>query len=209
MHGVQYERNDIMIKDPYQVLGVSPTDDDETIKRAYRELARKYHPDNYAQDNPLADLANEKMQEINEAYDMIKDMRAGKGGGASFTEVRQMINRGRFAEAAKELEGTPEHLRSAEWHFLMSIIHMRRGWTNDAMNELNTACNMDPDNREYQQMRENFQARARGYGGAYYGPQGGRPQQQAGGCSTCDMCQGLICADCCCECMGGDLISCC
>ena len=58
------------MKDPYSVLGVSPNATDDEIKKAYREQARKYHPDNYA-DNPLADLAGEKMKEINEAYDDI------------------------------------------------------------------------------------------------------------------------------------------
>ena len=66
--------------DPYKVLGVSPTDSDDTIKRAYRDLARKYHPDNYI-NNPLADLAKEKMQEINDAYDSI--MKQSQGGGSS------------------------------------------------------------------------------------------------------------------------------
>ena len=64
------------MKDPYSVLGVSQSASDDEIKKAYRELARKYHPDNY-QNNPLADLAEEKMKEINEAYDAITKQRAG------------------------------------------------------------------------------------------------------------------------------------
>ena len=64
------------MNDPYSVLGVSPSASDEEIKKVYRDLARKYHPDNY-QDNPLADLAQEKMKAINEAYDTITRARAG------------------------------------------------------------------------------------------------------------------------------------
>ena len=67
------------MKDPYSVLGVSQSASDDEIKKAYRELARKYHPDNY-QNNPLADLAEEKMKEINEAYDAITKQRTGGGG---------------------------------------------------------------------------------------------------------------------------------
>ena len=64
------------MNDPYSILGVSPGASDEEVKKAYRELARKYHPDNY-QDNPLADLAEEKMKEINEAYEQITRQREG------------------------------------------------------------------------------------------------------------------------------------
>ena len=53
------------MNDPYQILNIPPTATDEEVKRAYRDLARKYHPDNY-HDNPLADLAQEKMKEIND-----------------------------------------------------------------------------------------------------------------------------------------------
>ena len=69
--------------DPYTVLGVKPDASDEEVKRAYRELARKYHPDNY-QNNPLADLAEEKMKEINEAYDQITKQRAGGGSSGGY-----------------------------------------------------------------------------------------------------------------------------
>ena len=71
------------MKDPYQVLGVPQSATDEEIKTAYRNLARKYHPDKY-RDSDLADLAGEKMKEINEAYDEIKKQRAaGSGTGAA------------------------------------------------------------------------------------------------------------------------------
>lgn len=66
--------------DPYQVLGVSPNASDDEVKRAYRELSRKYHPDTYA-DNPLSDLAEEKFKEVQEAYRQIMDMRSGNGNG--------------------------------------------------------------------------------------------------------------------------------
>ena len=71
------------MNNPYEVLGVSETATDEEVKAAYRNLAKKYHPDNYT-DSPLADVAEQKMKEINEAYDMINQMRQkGKGTGST------------------------------------------------------------------------------------------------------------------------------
>ncbi|MCQ2430408.1 MAG: J domain-containing protein [Clostridia bacterium] len=70
------------MRDPYEILGVSPTATDDEVRTAYRDLARKYHPDKY-RDSDLADLAEEKMKEINEAYDTVKKQRAqGTSGSA-------------------------------------------------------------------------------------------------------------------------------
>ena len=75
------------MSDPYLVLGIKPSASDEEVKQAYREMVKKYHPDSY-QDNPLSDLAEEKMKEVNEAYDAIVRMRSGGqgyGGGQSYS----------------------------------------------------------------------------------------------------------------------------
>ena len=214
------------MKDPYSILGVSPGASDEEVKNAYRNLARRYHPDNYDDNNPLKDLAKDKMQEINAAYDEIQRDRTsstsssssysnssynygytqGNSSSGIYTTIRQKINERKYREAEELLSSVGEFDRTADWHFLESLVLMQRGYVNDAMRELETACQMDPTNMEYQQAKQMFNQRAAGYGRTYYG---GSSNYNQGGCSSCDVCQGLICADCCCECLGGDLISCC
>ncbi|MBQ4324828.1 MAG: DnaJ domain-containing protein [Clostridia bacterium] len=195
-----------MTKNPYEVLGVSPLATDEEIKDAYRALARKYHPDNYAADPAMAELAEEKMKEINLAYDAIMDARGG-GGGVDYAQLRAMLSQNKFAEVERILDGIDTASRGAEWHFLRSICYDRRGRVNDAMNELNIACNMDPSNDEYVRSRNVYAQRAGAYGSAYRQNTYGQPASSSN--DACNCCSQLIIADCCCECMGGDLISCC
>ena len=214
------------MSDPYKVLGVSPNATDEEVKTAYRDFAKKYHPDNYA-DSPLADLAGEKMKEINEAYDQIMNQRRqgtrgyentagtggaysgggysyGYGGGTSFADVRSLIMTGRIADAEQILNGVPQASRDAEWYFLKGTVLYKRGWLEEASNHFSRAAQMDPGNAEYRAaMNQVMNQRQGNYGG--YNPN----MRTVGGCSPCDVCSNLICADCCCECMGGDLIPCC
>jgi DnaJ-class molecular chaperone len=203
--------------DPYKVLGVSPDASDEEIKKAYRQLARKYHPDKY-RDSDLADLASEKMKEVNAAYEEIKKMRenggssgstgysgsygGSTGGDSAFAEIRRMINTGNVGRAEQMLYSTAESMRNAEWNFLMGCVKARRGNYVDAQRFFDIACSMDPYNQEYRTAQNELRNRASGYGGGYR-------TTNSGGCSGCDVCSGLMCADCCCECCGGDLISCC
>ncbi len=206
------------MKNPYEVLGVSANATDDEVKAAYRELARKYHPDNYG-DNPLSDLAEEKMQEINEAYDAIIRMRrqggssagnagyangnAGYNSGSSrYSDIRNLIRLGRTIDAETLLDGIPAPSRDAEWYFLKGSVLYKKGWLDDAHNHFSTATRMDPSNPEYR-AAFNRMEQQRQTGGYRVHPGTG------GGCSTCDVCNSLICADCCCECMGGDLIPCC
>ena len=164
---------------PYEVLGVNPTDDEETIKNAYRELVKKYHPDKYV-NNPLADLAAEKMKEINKAYDMIINKNTGsqQSGSrgysstntsynrqqtytnASYGNVRMLISMNRIAEAKKMLENLEQN---AEWYYLSGLINIRCGWYNQGIDDLNRAVQMDPNNVEYRQAVENINRRNTAY----------------------------------------------
>ena len=202
------------MKTPYEVLGVSPNATDDEIKSAYRALVRKYHPDKY-RDSDLADLATEKMKEINAAYEEIQKLRAGgaKSGGGSyrgnpnaggsstpaFARIRVLINQNQIAEAERLLGEMPPEQHTAEWCFLMGCVLYKRGYFIDAQKMFDQACGMDPHNTEYQTARDQMRAQASTYGGGYR-------QSGSGGC---DFCTSLICADCCCEMMGGDLIACC
>ena len=161
------------MNDPYQILGVSEKATDDEVKKAYRDLARKYHPDNY-HDNPLADLAQEKMKEINAAYEEINRQRSGGSNGygrsgygrtsyqnygsqqyysgsssSVLQQVRIAIQSGDISRAEALLVNYNDH--NAEWNFLRGAVCYRRGWMDEAKRYYQTACQMDPGNAEYRQ----------------------------------------------------------
>jgi curved DNA-binding protein CbpA len=200
------------MKDPYEVLGLSRGASKDEVKSAYRKLAKKYHPD-MNENNPLKDLAEEKFKEIQWAYDEIMNGTAsstnyssgssysnGSYGSGNLFSVRQNIQTGRFQEALRTLNSMTD--RNAEWNYLMGVCYVNIGSMGQGVQFVQRAANMDPANTEYRNflnqilnMQRSYQQRAYSYGGR--------------GSSSTDCCTQLICADCLCECLGGDLISCC
>ena len=221
------------MNDPYAVLGISSSASDDEVKTAYRNLAKKYHPDNYASAPDVADLAAEKMSQVNEAYDAIVTARKNGTpiGGTSnagtktatgsdygsfqgtqhtdFADVRNLFSAGRITDAEMVLDGVPNSRRNAEWYFLKGSVLYRRGWIDQAYAYFQTAVNKAPNNAEYRaaytQVSQQRTGRNAGYN--YTGRNSG--SSCGSGCGPCSTCMGLICADSCCECFGGDLITCC
>ena len=230
-----------MKKNPYKVLGIKEGASYDEIKRAYRELAKKYHPDRY-RNNPLADLAEEKMREINEAYEYLM-----KNAGASYqyqggyeqsydnsgayqgqyqsqqqssyqseyktrykyeeeadweSRVRTYINSGNLNEAQRILDRVTT--RNAAWYYLQGLVFLRRGWYDRGFSNIQKAVNMDPSNFEYRNALNNLNQQNTGYRQNYY-----YRNTYHSSPDMCNLCLNLWCADTCCECMGGDLISCC
>ena len=208
-----------MIANPYEILGVSPNASNDEIKKAYRELSRKYHPDSYA-DNPLAGLAEEKFKEVQEAYDQIMKQRESGGsyyaGGqsqsqysgsatygsqeaAEFQAVCNFINARRFREALNVLSGIPN--RNAMWYYYSAVSNMGIGNNLMAVEHARQAAAMEPGNMEYVNFANQLQ-----YRGQQYQSTGSGYGRQTFG--TGNLCCDLWCADTLCECMGGDLCSC-
>ena len=173
-----------MIQDPYKILGVSPDASDEEIKRAYRALAKKYHPDL----NPGDPVAAKKMQEVNAAYDQIKNpdkaQRPGQGNygghggyydpfggyrqqsqGQSGDQYQQSayqyIRFGRYREALNALENSGN--RNARWYYLSALANDGLGNQVTALEHIRKAVSMEPDNMVYLQTLEAIE-----HGGAAY-----------------------------------------
>ena len=165
-----------MIDDPYKVLGVSPDASDDEIKRAYRKLAKKYHPDV----NPGDAEAARKMQEVNAAYEQIKNPEKASRTGSSQTgygsygydpfggawqqqsyrqtgdsyqqAAQQYIRYGRYQEALNVLNNAAQ--RDARWYYLSALANNGLGNQVTALEHIKRAVSMEPDNYEYLQALE-------------------------------------------------------
>lgn len=179
------------MQDPYRILGVSPQASDDEIKKAYRALAKKYHPDV----NNGSAQAEERMKEVNEAYSSIMKMRRegtsdgysggygagsyggyGAGGYANYggygsygassanprmQAVRNYIRSGHYQEAMRLLEEMTE--RTAEWHYLCGEASLGLGNRVAALNYARQAVSMDPNNFEYRVLLSQLEGGAQFY----------------------------------------------
>lgn len=197
------------MKNPYEVLGVTSSASMDEIKRAYRDKARRYSED------------QAKMNELNDAYDFIINNLSGSrtdnsyadtgfganaaGGQTSeFGDIRAKLNGGRIDDAETLLDGIPYQHRNAEWYYLKGTIQHRRGWLESALESFRKAKEMEPGNSEYEAAFNQLERESKGNF-----RKNKQNDDNDGCCSPCNICSSLMCADCCCECMGGDLIRCC
>lgn len=187
---------------PYEILGVSENASSEEIKKAYHTLVKKYHPDKY-HDNPLSELAEEKMREINKAYDMLDNNQRGSGNtwkgeaassgrGQDFAQIRQYIQNGNVGYAESLLYKIK--IRNAEWFFLKGVVDQRKGFYNDAVQNVAKAVQLDPNNAEYRE----YYSKLQDTGAVFRGGSQTRGYNQ-GGDALCNFCTCLACSDCCCE----------
>ena len=178
--------------DPYKILGVSPDASDEEIKRAYRQLAKKYHPDR----NPGDTEAARKMQEVNDAYERIKNPQKaaqsgpygssggyGNAGGYGgyydpFGGYRQQSYGSqtgdayqqsayqyiRFGRYQEALNALQNsQQRNARWYYLSALANDGLGNQVTALEHIRRAVSMDPDNPEYLHALDQIE-----HGGAAY-----------------------------------------
>ena len=182
-----------MVQDPCKVLGVSPDASDEEIKKAYRELTKKYHPDR----NPDNPAAAEKMNDINAAYDAIKNGTAqqqyayqSEGAGydpygwapwgsygaygyqqsarqqterSEYTAALNYIRNGMYREALNALSGVPDPERDGRWYYLSSVANFYLGNKVTALEHAKRAVEIDPGNEDYRRLLQQLRT-----GGDFY-----------------------------------------
>ncbi|SDB41767.1 molecular chaperone DnaJ [Pseudobutyrivibrio sp. YE44] len=166
--------------DPYRVLGVDRGASEDEIKKAYRNLSRKYHPDANI-NNPNKEQAEEKFKEIQAAYNRIMDERQNGGsafggfgygyGGSSggyqedysysqasmeMQAAANYINARQFAQALNVLNSIDDSMRNGQWYFFAAVASQGMGNVNDAREYISRAIALEPSNFRYRQFQQSI-----------------------------------------------------
>ena len=196
----------------YRVLEVNEDATDEEIKTSYERLKSKYNEEKWL-DGEAGTEAARKLDRLEAAYREVMDERRVRNQTASgtdaYAEVTKAIKANDLAKAQELLDGFNE--RSAEWHYLQSVVFYKKNWLSDSKKQLEIALQMDGANQKYKDAYEklkgqmDYTAQTGGANPAYGQP---APEQEMGGgswCSTCaSMCYTYMCMNClfnlCCGC---------
>ena len=164
---------------PYDILGVSPSASDDEIKKAYRTLSRRYHPDANI-GKPDEKMAEEKFKQIQQAYTQImKEREQGQqgydygyrqggqtaGGDTDTVEMQaaaNFINSRRYREALNVLEGIQN--RNAQWYYFSALANAGMGNNIRAQEMARQALDMEPNNVQYQMLWQQLQSGRQWYG---------------------------------------------
>lgn len=195
----------------YQIIGVSENVSDEELYQAYLVLRNKYQNDRFLE-GEAGNEAAKKLTELNTAYNEICDYRKELGSGengasSAISEVDSLIKAGIINEAQAVLDNFSE--RSAEWHYLQSVVFYKKNWINESKKQLEIAIEMDGDNQKYKTAYEklckqiNYNAQnAKNSSSANWnqsGSNGGNNNYSSNYEEPTDMMGGDSCADFCCR----------
>lgn len=206
------------------ILGVDKNATQSEILEAYKQK-RAYYQAHVFDEGESGAQAASMLNQLDDAYQQAMEMAVESAtvtgeGESAYEQVKQAI-RSKDIETAQKLLDDMSY-RGAEWHYYQSVVFYEKNWLNDTKKQLEIALQMDPQNEKYQRALDNLKKKIdgsrpydkEGSQGVYNtdSTQTDRTYTQRDGAvadGICSACQALWCADCCCECMGGDLIRCC
>ena len=213
-----------MPTNPFVILGVDKNATQSEILEAYKQK-RAYYQAHVFDEGESGAQAASMLNQLDGAYQQAMEMAVESAtvtgeGESAYEQVKQAI-RSKDIETAQKLLDDMSY-RGAEWHYYQSVVFYEKNWLNDTKKQLEIALQMEPQNEKYQRAIDNLKKKIDG--SRPYDKEGAQGVYNADSTQTdrtytqrdgavadglCTACQALWCADCCCECMGGDLIRCC
>ncbi len=217
-----------MYKDAYSVLGLNSDATFIEIDEAYRTLNMRYKTDRFLE-GEAGNNATKKLEELELAYAECRELAKGRASYDSpinkYDNISKLVKAGSIDEAQNLLDDI--EYRDADWHYYQSIIYYKKNWLDDSKKQLEICVNLEPNNTKFasalarlkEDMAKNDpfnNANAAPNGNVYGNTQNQQragyqqpTQNQANSKACCDTCCCMMWMDTCCECCGGDCISCC
>lgn len=199
------------LQEYYDILQIGEDATDEEIEAKYHELRKKYSEDRFLE----GEAGNEAARMLNKLDNAYVELRAARrersanvSGENAFREVEELIRKGDISAAQSKLDSFNE--RSAEWHYLQSVVFYKKNWINECKKQLEIAMEMDASNSKYKNSYQklndklNYETKSGGANNTYNPQSGSQPvnpeDEQMGGnwCSNCvSCCYTYMCVNCC------------